>query len=284
MHRELAHEHQLLETLPVGVCVHVQGRIVYTNAALARMVRVASADSALGRPILDFVHPDYHARTQERVESIYEKKQAADLSEIADGKVSFDADKLRDNFGALVEQIIRSVGIPVQFGGGFRSRDAVERWIDKGAGRIVIGTMAAHDPDLLRELAKRYPDQIVLAVDVFQGSVMTEGWKIRSALEPETYVKAFDDAPLAGIIVTDIDSDIEETDGSLGLITGLAAQTRHPVIARGTVRTVDDVSRLKYVPNIAGTIIGRALLSKDVDLGEALRLARAEPEPIAEFR
>lgn len=183
----------------------------------------------------------------------------------------------------LLEQIIRSVGISVQLGGGFRSRDSIERWIDKGAGRIVVGTMAAHDPDQVKELAKYHPDQIVLAVDVFEGSVMTEGWRTRSAFDPKAYVAAFDDAPLAGIIVTDIDADIEDSDASLSVITGLAGATRHPVIARGTVRSADDVARLKYVPNIAGAMIGRALFSKDVDLAEALAVARAEPEPVAEF-
>lgn len=184
----------------------------------------------------------------------------------------------------LIEEIIRAAGIPVQLGGGFRSRDRVEHWIDKGAGRVVIGTMAAYEPDLLRELAKRHPDQIVLAVDIFEGSVMTEGWRTRSAFDPETYIKAFDDAPLAGIIVTDIDADIEDRDASLSVITSLAAKSRHPVIARGTVRSADDVARLKYVPNISGTLIGRALLSKDVDLGEALATAMSEREPVAEFQ
>jgi len=188
------------------------------------------------------------------------------------------------NNNPLLEEIIRAVGIPVQLGGGFRSRDSVERWIDKGAGRIVIGTMAAYEPDVVRKIAKYHPDQIVMAVDIFEGSVMTEGWQTRSAFHPDAYVKAYDDVPLAGIIVTDIDSDIDGTDGSLGVISHLAAQTRHPVIARGTVRTVDDVSRLKYVHNISGTLIGRALLSKDVDLRMALELARAEPEQIAEFQ
>jgi phosphoribosylformimino-5-aminoimidazole carboxamide ribotide isomerase len=184
----------------------------------------------------------------------------------------------------LVEEIIRCAGIPVQLGGGFWSRERVESWIDKGAGRIVIGSMAAHEPDLLRELAKYHPDQIVLAVDIFEGSVMTEGWRSKSAFDPETYIKAFDTAPLAGVILTDIDADIEDTDGSLGVISGLAAVTRHPVIARGTVRSVDDVARLKYVPNISGTLIGRALLARDVDLGEALGLAAAEREPVAHFK
>ncbi len=184
----------------------------------------------------------------------------------------------------LIEEIMRSVGIPVQLGGGFRSRDGVARWIDKGAGRIVIGTMAAYHPDTLRELAKFYPDQIVLAVDIFQGSVMTEGWRTRSAFTPETYIAAFDDVPLAGVILTDIDADIQDSDGTLGVISRLARLTRHPVIARGTVRRLDDVSRLKYVTNVSGTMIGRALLARDVSLREALAVAQVAPEPVAEFR
>lgn len=188
------------------------------------------------------------------------------------------------NNDALIEEIIRAAHIPVQLGGGFRSRERVEHWIDRGAGRIVIGTMAAHDPDLVRELAKRHPDQIVLAIDIYQGQLMTDGWRSPSAFSPETFVSAFDSAPLAGVIVTDIDADIEDQDAHLGVITGLAAKTRHPVIARGTVRTADDVARLKYVYNISGTLIGRALLAKDVDLSEALAVARPEPETTAEFQ
>lgn len=185
---------------------------------------------------------------------------------------------------ALLEEIIRAAGIPVQLGGGFRSRETVSRWIDKGAGRIVVGTMAAQDPDLVKELAKLHPDQIVLAVDIFEGRMMTDGWRHASAISPEAFIAEFHDAPLAGIIVTDIDADIGDTDGTLGVITGLAAKTRHPVIARGTVKQADDVVRLKYMPNIAGTLIGRALMSKDIDLAAALDFAAAQPEPTAEFQ
>ncbi|EAQ27373.1 phosphoribosylformimino-5-aminoimidazole carboxamide ribotide isomerase, putative [Roseovarius sp. 217] len=183
----------------------------------------------------------------------------------------------------LIEQIIRAVGIPVQLGGGFRSREAVERWIDKGAGRIVLGTMAIQDPEAVKALAKYHPDQIVVAVDIYQGQLMTDGWRTASAFGPAEFIAAFDGVPLAGLLITDIDADIEDSDGSLGVISGLAAKTRHAVIARGTVRTVDDVSRLRYIPNIAGALIGRALLSKDVDLAEALEVARAVPEAKAEF-
>jgi phosphoribosylformimino-5-aminoimidazole carboxamide ribotide isomerase len=188
------------------------------------------------------------------------------------------------NNNGLLEQIIRTAGVPIQLGGGFRSPDAVEAWIDKGVGRIVIGTMAAHDPALLIALAKRYPDQIVLSVDVSDGSVMTEGWRTKSAFLPESFIAAFDDIPLAYVIVTDIDSAIEDSDSSLTVIASLAACTRHPVIARGTVRSVDDVKRLKYVPNLAGTLIGRAIMTKDVDLAEALAAAKSMQEPVAAFQ
>ncbi len=196
----------------------------------------------------------------------------------------FDSVQGSDNNAGLVEDIIRAAGIPVQLGGGFRSREQVEHWLDKGAGRVVIGTLAARDPALVRELAKYYPDQIVLAVDVWQGQVMTEGWRTPCAFTPEDFIAAFNDAPLAAVIITDIDSDVEDTEAGMGVISGLAAVPRSPVIARGTVRTADDISRLKYIPNISGAIVSRALFQKTLDLEEALSLAQPEPEAVADFR
>ncbi|MFD0858962.1 1-(5-phosphoribosyl)-5-[(5-phosphoribosylamino)methylideneamino]imidazole-4-carboxamide isomerase [Roseovarius aquimarinus] len=185
---------------------------------------------------------------------------------------------------ALLEEIIRSAGVPVQMGGGFRTQRQVETWLDKGAGRIVASTMAAQSPMLLRELAKFYPDQIVMALDVHDGHVVTDGWRERSSFSPASFLEAFEADPLAGIIVTDVGGMIGDGDGALGVITGLAAQTRHSVIARGTVRSVDDVARLRYVPNIAGTMIGQALMSRDVDLAEAIGIAAAPLEPVAPFQ
>ncbi|MEY8840829.1 HisA/HisF-related TIM barrel protein, partial [Cribrihabitans sp. XS_ASV171] len=168
--------------------------------------------------------------------------------------------------------------------GGMRSRDAVERWIDKGAGRIVVGTLAARDPGLVKQLAKYYPDQIVLSVDVWQGHVMTEGWRTHSAFTPEGFIREFADLPLAAIVVTDIDSDMEDVEAQLGLIAGLAAESRTPVIASGVVRTVDDISRLAYIPNISGALVGRALFRKSVDLAQALEMVRPAGEPVADFQ
>ena len=183
----------------------------------------------------------------------------------------------------LVVEIIRSVGIPVQLAGGFRTADSVSRWIDKGVGRIVISTLATQDPVTVKALAKTYPDQIVLSVDVWKGHVMIDGWRTQSAYAPEDFIKAYNDAPLAGIVVTDIESDIGDYDAQLGVVSGLAEIARSPVIANGVIRTVDDVARLNYVPNISGAMLGRALFQKTVSLKDALEISKPQTEPVAEF-
>lgn len=183
----------------------------------------------------------------------------------------------------LVLRIIREAGIPVQLGGGFRSRDRIEEWIELGAGRIVVGTLAAQNPHLVKELAGRHVDQIVLAVDVWQGHVMIEGWKAQSAYTAEGFINAFADTPFAGIIVTDIAADIEGADAALGMIEGIARSTRAPIIASGIVRSLDDISRLKLLGDVAGALVGRALFNRTIDLAEALQEAQPGRQKVAEF-
>ncbi|MFV1877589.1 HisA/HisF-related TIM barrel protein [Nioella sp.] len=188
-----------------------------------------------------------------------------------------------DGNASIIEEIILHSGIPVQLGGGFRSLDSIAKWIDKGAGRIVVSSLAAQNPDIVKQAAKRFPDQIVVAVDVFQGQLMTNGWRDTAAITPADFIAAFDDDPLAAFIVTDIDSDIADSDGSLGMISQLADGARSPVIVRGLSRSLDDIARLKYVQHISGAIIGRALFDKSIALSDALAVANARPGPTAEF-
>ncbi|WP_420397309.1 HisA/HisF-related TIM barrel protein [Nioella sp.] len=188
-----------------------------------------------------------------------------------------------DGNASIIEEIILHSGIPVQLGGGFRSLESIAMWIDKGAGRIVVSSLAAQNPDIVKQAAKRFPDQIVVAVDVFQGQLMTNGWRDTAAITPADFIAAFDEDPLAAFVVTDIDADIEDSDGSLGVISQLADGARAPVIARGLSRSLDDIARLKYVQHISGAIIGRALFDKTIELSDALAVANARPGPTAEF-
>jgi phosphoribosylformimino-5-aminoimidazole carboxamide ribotide isomerase len=181
------------------------------------------------------------------------------------------------------QAIIRAAGIPVQLAGGFRSAEAVARWIDLGAARIVISTLAAQDPKSVMALARRFPDQIVLSLDIWRGRVMINGWRDESAFTPEAFLAAFAEAPLAAIVITDIEGGRDQGDAQIGVVAGLAARTRAPVIAAGVVHTLDDVARLKYVPNISGALVGRPLFARTINLADALATARPEPEQVAEF-
>ena len=195
----------------------------------------------------------------------------------------FDAVQGQGNSADLVEEIIRSAGLNVQLAGGMRSREQVTAWIDRGAARVVVGTLAAKQPALVAELAKFYPDQIVLALDIWQGQVMTEGWREAAAMTPEALLQAYEAVPLAGVIVTDIDSDLRDAEASMGVISGLAPHVRAPLIASGVVRGEDDVARLKYIPGIDGALVGRALFRKTATLKALLAQSTPGKELRAEF-
>ncbi|MBY8976707.1 1-(5-phosphoribosyl)-5-[(5-phosphoribosylamino)methylideneamino] imidazole-4-carboxamide isomerase [Rhodobacteraceae bacterium NNCM2] len=184
----------------------------------------------------------------------------------------------------MIKEIIRKAEIPVQVAGGIRTFEHVHQWAEAGAGRMIIGTAAVQDPHLVRQAAHAYPDQIVLSVDMQQGHVMIEGRTEATAFEPVAFVGEFAECPLAAILCTDIDRDMDAPGSSIALTSKLAEATQTPVISSGLVKTLDDVSILKYVYNIAGAVIGRAIFSHDIDLAEAIRVARAEPERIAEFQ
>jgi phosphoribosylformimino-5-aminoimidazole carboxamide ribotide isomerase len=183
----------------------------------------------------------------------------------------------------LVETIITHGGTPVQLGGGFRSVHQIADWIDRGAGRIVVSTLAILQPEIVKQAAKQFPDQIVVAVDVFHGKVMSHGWSEETAITPEDFIRTFEHTPLAAMIVSDIDADIHDAENSLALVTRLAGIANAPVIARGMVHTLDDLSRLKYVPDVAGAMVGRRLFDKSLDLEELLALASSETGRTAAF-
>ncbi|MBL4750729.1 MAG: 1-(5-phosphoribosyl)-5-[(5-phosphoribosylamino)methylideneamino] imidazole-4-carboxamide isomerase [Amylibacter sp.] len=194
----------------------------------------------------------------------------------------FDAIAGNDMNAELVQNIIQHSGASIQYGGGFRALHRISEWVDHGVSRVVIGTLAVMAPDIVKQAAKLYPDQIVIAVDVYKGKVMSDGWRKPSAITPEAFIRSFEKDPLAAIIVSDIDADLEEADDSLALITQLAGIAKAPVIARGLSRALDDIARLKYVPYVSGALIGRALFNQTINLEDAIKLAHRQEE-IADF-
>lgn len=183
-----------------------------------------------------------------------------------------------DDNSELIVEIIRQAGIAVQVGGGIRSLERVREWAELGAGRVVVGTLAAFNSYVVKQAAKLFPDQIVVAVDVLKESAMIHGWREPGAIKPLDFVKAYDSIPLAAMLITDIDANIEDAESSLALFEALGPVATSPVIASGVVRTLDDIERLKRIKCVSGAIVGDALFNKSITVEDALAAAQPKVE------
>lgn len=176
---------------------------------------------------------------------------------------------------AGVEAILSSVSVPVQLGGGIRTLRDVERWIEAGVSRVILGTVAVKQPDIVIAAALAYPEQIAVSVDVRKGKVAVDGWTADSDLDAITVAKRFEDAGVAALIVTDIDRDGTVMGFNVEAFGAMADAVTIPVIAAGGLASVDDIARLRARPGVpvAGAVLGRALYNGAIDPAEALRLA-----------
>jgi phosphoribosylformimino-5-aminoimidazole carboxamide ribotide isomerase len=174
-----------------------------------------------------------------------------------------------------VNAILNAVSIPVQLGGGIRTYEQVEAWIEAGVSRVILGTVAVENPELVRRAAREWPEQIAVAVDVKDGKVAVKGWVGASDLDAITLSRRFEDAGVAALIITDISRDGAMTGVNVDQVGELADAVNIPVIASGGVASVRDIELLKArkgVP-IAGAILGRSLYAGAIRPAEALRAA-----------
>jgi len=178
---------------------------------------------------------------------------------------------------AAVERILATVKIPVQLGGGIRDRARIENWLDKRVARVIIGTAAVRDPELVKEAAKDYPGRIAVGLDARDGKVAVEGWATTSELTVLDIAQRFEDAGVAAIIYTDIARDGMLRGLNLDATVALADAVSIPVIASGGFASLDDVHALlaPRAQRLAGAIIGRALYDGRLDAAVALQLIRA---------
>ena len=175
-----------------------------------------------------------------------------------------------------VNEILSSVSIPVQLGGGLRTFEDIERWIETGVSRVILGTVAVRDPELVKRAAAAFPEQIAVAVDVKDGKVAVHGWVEASDMEPIELARRFEDSGVAALIVTDIGRDGALTGLNVDAIGELADAVHIPVIASGGLASVKDIDALKARKGapIAGAILGRAIYTGAITPDEAIRAAR----------
>ena len=174
-----------------------------------------------------------------------------------------------------VEDILENVSIPVQLGGGVRTLEAIEAWVEAGVSRVILGTIAVREPALVKTAARLWPEQIAVGVDVRNGEVAIEGWLENTALDAISVAKRFEDAGVAALIVTDIDRDGALSGANVEVFGAVADALSIPVIAAGGLATVEDIVRLKARKGtpIDGAVLGRSLYAGSIKPAEALAAA-----------
>lgn len=178
---------------------------------------------------------------------------------------------------AAVESILKSFPGKVQLGGGIRDRAGIDRWLGLGVHRVVIGTAALENPDLVRAAAKDLPGRIVVGVDARDGFVATHGWADVSTVSITDLADRFADAGVAALLFTDVGRDGLLKGCNVAATVALARHATIPVIASGGVKDIGDIHALTphAIDGIEGVITGRALYDGRLDLAEALKVARA---------
>lgn len=179
--------------------------------------------------------------------------------------------------GDAVEQILKSITIPAQLGGGIRDIETIAMWLEKGISRVILGTVAVRDPELVKKACKEFPGKIAVGIDAKGGKVAVEGWAETSELTAIDLAKQFEDAGVAAIIYTDIDRDGVLKGLNIESTLALANSVSIPVIASGGLASIDDIKRL-IEPDcqiLEGAISGRALYDGRLDPAEALALLKS---------
>lgn len=178
----------------------------------------------------------------------------------------------------VISEIINSVNIPVQIGGGIRDIGTVDRLLELGASRVILGTVAILNPDLVEEICNRHGDRIVLGLDARNGKVAIEGWGLTAEKEAVDLALEMKQKGIQRIIFTDIWRDGTLKGPNLEAIKDIAESTNLKLIASGGISTIKDIHSLKEMENLGveGVIVGKALYAGTVDLEEALAIASNE--------
>lgn len=176
-----------------------------------------------------------------------------------------------------IEQILAAVTIPTQLGGGIRDVATVEAYLSLGIGRVILGTAAQRNPELVEEACRLFPGRIVVGIDAKDGNVAVQGWAEVTGVKAIELAKRFEGMGVSAIIYTDISRDGMMQGPNIAATRDLAEAISIPVIASGGVSSLKDIENLMAIETsgVAGVITGKAIYTGAIDLAEAVALTRA---------
>jgi len=199
--------------------------------------------------------------------------EGAELIHVIDLDGAFD--KSPQNLNSI-KKIIQNVKVGVQVGGGIRDKKTIRMFMDLGAERVIIGTEAIKNPNLVKDACKEFPGRIVVGIDARKGKVAIEGWTENTKIKAVDLAKQFEDYNVAAINFTDIYRDGMQTGPNIKETMTIAENVSIPVVASGGVSNIGDIKNLIQLKKfgVTGIITGRALYSGNLDLKEAIALAK----------
>ena len=165
-----------------------------------------------------------------------------------------------------VKEILKNIKIPIQLGGGIRSIETIAKWLELGVNRVILGTIAARNPELVKEACKKFPERIVIGIDAKDGFVATEGWVNSSEIFVIELAKRYANCGASAIIYTDIERDGTLSGADIDGTRILAQNIKIPVIASGGISNLEDILKIRALEKngVVGAIVGRALYDKKI--------------------
>ena len=203
------------------------------------------------------------------------QNQGAELLHIVDLDGAFAGEPKNR---AAIEAIVRAITIPAQLGGGIRDIATIEAYLSLGLSRVIIGTAAQRNPDLVREACSRFPGRIVVGIDAKNGMVAVQGWAEVTDVTAVELARKFEDCGVAAIIYTDISRDGMLQGPNLEATQALAKAVAIPVIASGGVSSLKDIENLMAIEQsgVTGVITGKAVYTGAIKLSDAIALTKGE--------
>jgi phosphoribosylformimino-5-aminoimidazole carboxamide ribotide isomerase len=176
-----------------------------------------------------------------------------------------------------VRAIVKAVVIPVQLGGGIRTLETIGQVLEAGVSRVILGSIAVRNPELVREACRQFGNRIVVGIDARDGQAALDGWEVAGGIGAEELARKMAEAGVARIIYTDISRDGTLQGVNVAATAALAKAAGIPVIASGGVKSLEDITALQsanQAQGIEGVIVGKAIYTGAVDLAAAIRLAK----------